>query len=220
MSYKLLDLFCGAGGCSMGYHRAGFEVVGVDSKPMPNYPFKFYQADALQFDLNGFDVVHTSPPCQRFSMMGGWSRNKKKCPDLVDKIRTRLIANNKPFVIENVIGAPLLNPIMLCGTMFNLGVIRHRLFEIHPFQIEHSMVCDHSGEHYTVLTKSCRPTGDMFAKSSVANGRKAMGIDWMTQYEMGEAIPPSYTEFIGKQLIVFLNMESGSTAYNSGKPKC
>lgn len=203
----------------MGYHRAGFNVVGVDCKPIPNYPFEFYQADALQFDLTGFDAIHASPPCQRFSGMGAWSRDKKVHPDLVDKIRARLIANKKPFVIENVVGAPLHNPVMLCGTMFNLGVIRHRLFETHPFQINHSMLCDHSGEHYTVLTKSCRPTGNMCGRSSVAKGRKAMQIDWMTQFEMGEAIPPSYTEFIGKKLIAFLNKESGFTSANTRSTK-
>ena len=100
------------------------------------------------------------------------------------------------------------NPTMLCGTMFTLGVIRHRLFEFGKFCIHCNLNCNHTGEHYTVLTKSCRPTGDMYAKSSVKMGRIAMDIDWMTQYEMGEAIPPAYTEWIGKQLIEVLEKEA------------
>ena len=192
----------------MGYHRAGFEVTGVDMAHQKNYPFEFFQADALNFNLSNYDVIHASPPCQHYSSMGNWSRNKKKCPDLISKVRTRLIDFGKPFVIENVPGAPLYNPTMLCGTMFTLGVIRHRLFEFGKFCIHCNLNCNHTGEHYTVLTKSCRPTGDMYAKSSVKMGRIAMDIDWMTQYEMGEAIPPAYTEWIGKQLIEVLEKEA------------
>ena len=108
---RLLDLFCGAGGCSMGYHRAGFEVVGVDNKPQKNYPFEFHQADAMTFPLDGFDVIHASPPCQAYSVTRALSR--KKHPQLIEKIRSRLIENRKPFLIEKVPGSPLRNPIVL-----------------------------------------------------------------------------------------------------------
>jgi len=201
---KLLDLFCGAGGCSMGYHRAGFDVVGVDINPQPRYPFEFMQADVMSLDvefLKQFDAIHASPPCQRYSTMGNWARDKAKHPDLIDNVRQKIIQSQKPYIIENVPGSPLQKTIMLCGSMFNLGVIRHRLFECSIDILLDGLRCNHKGKFYTVLTKSCRPTTSMFAKSSVAKGREAMGIDWMSQYEMGEAIPPAYTEFIGKQLI-------------------
>ena len=214
--YKILDLFCGAGGCSMGYKLAGFDVVGVDKKPQPNYPFTFHQADALQFPLSGFDAIHASPPCQHYTQLRKLGGANKVHPDLVAPIRARLIASGKPFVIENVLGAPLLNPVMLCGTMFNLRVIRHRLFECHPFFVWPPASCDHSGELYTVLTKSCRVSGDMRGKSSHATGKAAMKIDWMTQFELGESIPPAFTKYIGEELIAFLNMEAEPTSHNTG----
>ncbi|HEA30095.1 MAG TPA: DNA cytosine methyltransferase [Leeuwenhoekiella sp.] len=136
---KLLDLFCGAGGAAMGYHRVGFEVVGVDINPQPHYPFKFYQADALTFPLNGFDVIHASPPCQIHSAMtkGRWQYRLKNHINLIPETRKLLISSGAYYVIENVIGAKveLIAPIMLCGTMFNLEtkqgsqLRRHRLFE-------------------------------------------------------------------------------------------
>jgi DNA (cytosine-5)-methyltransferase 1 len=197
---KLLDLFCGAGGAGYGYHLAGFDVVGVDINPQANYPFEFVQGDALEYlKLHGneFDFIHASPPCQRFSQMGQWNRDKSVHPDFIEPIRKILIELRKPYVIENVPKSPLINPVVLCGSMFGLGVIRHRLFEC-SFELSNDRKCNHTGKFYTVLTKSCRPSGDMFAKSSVANGRVAMQADWMTQREMGESIPPAYTKFIGE----------------------
>ena len=198
---RILDLFCGAGGAAMGLHRAfpDAEIIGVDIQPQPRYPFKFVQGDALTFPLEGFDFIWASPPCQRFSSMGNWARDKEEHPDFINNVRLRLIKYNTPYVIENIPGSPLITPIMLCGSMFGLGVIRHRLFECSFPVTTNGLNCDHNGEFYTVLTKSCRPTTSMFAKSSVAKGRLAMGIDWMTQYEMGEAIPPAYSEYIGNE---------------------
>ena len=130
---KLLDLFCGAGGAAMGYHRAGFDdITGVDIKPMPRYPFKFIQGDALEYlAAHGaeYDVIHASPPCQAYSIMQHANHMRKDHPDLVDSVRDALKQTGKPWIIENVPGAPLIDPILLCGLSFGLRVIRHRLFE-------------------------------------------------------------------------------------------
>ncbi len=133
MKPRLLDLFCGAGGASAGYHRAGFEVVGVDIKPQPHYPFEFHQADALEFPLEGYDAYHASPPCQAYSVCTK-QEQKKNYKKLIGSIRNRLIPTGKPFVIENVLGAKLdlRANILLCGTMFGLPIHRHRIFEMFP----------------------------------------------------------------------------------------
>jgi DNA (cytosine-5)-methyltransferase 1 len=128
---KLLDLYCGAGGAAMGYHRAGFEVVGVDINPQKHYPFEFHQGDAIEYlreQGKEFDVIHASPPCQRYSKSVK-KINRKNHPDLIFNTRTQLITSCRPYIIENVPGSPLINPIVLCGTMFGLDVKRHRLFE-------------------------------------------------------------------------------------------
>lgn len=117
---RLLDLFCGAGGAAMGYYRAGFEVVGVDIKPQPNFPFEFHQANALDFPVDGFDIIHASPPCQAHTCLNVmW--NAKKHADFVEPTREKLKASGLPYIIENVPGAPLIDPIKLCGSMFGLG---------------------------------------------------------------------------------------------------
>jgi DNA (cytosine-5)-methyltransferase 1 len=197
---RLLDLFCGAGGASMGYVQAGFDVVGVDIKKQPNYPFEFHRADALTFDFRGFDAVAASPPCQRYT--NAQKIRQREHPNLVAPIRRRLKANKRPYVIENVVGAPLINPIELCGAMFSLQVYRHRLFEcsfpiaapVHPI-------------HVAPLRKMGRPVkpGEFMHVvgnfSGVAQARKAMCIDWMTRDELRESIPPAYTEYIGRHLM-------------------
>jgi len=200
---QLLDLFCGAGGASMGYYRAGFEVEGVDIKPQPHYPFKFYQADALEFPLEGYDAYHASPPCQKFSVMQQIHHNQSKHPDLIDHIRQLLIKTGKPYVIENVPKAPIRTDLMLCGTMFGLKMPRHRIFE--------------SNVPLPWLTLSCNHTdvydpyhGGEMARNEKVKLAKAMRIDWyMTRPEVREAIPPAYTEYIGKYLIQFISNVGG-----------
>lgn len=210
---KLLDLFSCAGGAGMGYHRAGFEVVGVDIDPQPNYPFEFIQADALALDadfLDSFDVIHASPPCQSYSDLAKRNKNADKWPRLIEPVREMLEATGLPYIIENVEGAPLLDPVVLCGTMFpGLRVIRHRLFEsnvrLHPGEHQkHPLVFTHDKRkaHYGKLdqdTAFVQVTGG--GNCSVANAKDALGIDWMTKNEMNESIPPAYTEFLGRQLL-------------------
>lgn len=209
---KLLDLFCGAGGAAMGYSRAGFEVVGVDINPQPHYPFEFIQADALEFVARygkNFDVIHASPPCQAYSISAPLSNGDH--PRLIEATRTALIATGKPYVIENVPGAPLLNPIVLCGTMFGLGVLRHRLFECEPTIWFPPTSCSHEGAVFPVFggdQKRARATGKTYRYITVAGksfikeqAQLAMRIEWMTNKEMAQSIPPAYTEWIGKQIL-------------------
>jgi DNA (cytosine-5)-methyltransferase 1 len=200
---RLLDLFCGAGGCSVGYHRAGFDVVGVDITPQPRYPFEFHEADALTFPLEGFDAIHASPPCQAHTTLR--HRTGGDYPDLVAATRDRLLDSGLPYVIENVVGAPLLNPVMLCGSTFGLGVggrqlRRHRLFESNaPIM---ASPCQHHGPAVGVYGTG--GGGQMtrgFKAEGVADARAALGIDWMSLAELSEAIPPAYTEHIGGYLM-------------------
>lgn len=213
MKPRLLDLFCGAGGAAEGYARAGFEVVGVDIKPQPNYPFEFHQADALTFGLSGFDAVHASPPCQAYIQ-----RNKNlvtKWPKLIEPVRGRLLETGLPFVIENVSGAPLTPTFTLCGTMFDLPLLRHRIFETNWPETAWPPPCNHWGTVAAGDFAAVYAFGGKGHRGRDADGNKvrgvksapgpdwavAMGIDWMTKREMAEAIPPAYTEFIGAQLI-------------------
>ena len=204
---KLLDLYCGAGGAAMGYHRAGFdEIVGIDIKPQPRYPFTFIQADALEYPLDGFDWIHASPPCQRFSVAA--LNNKTKYADLLTPTRKRFYENGGMWVIENVPNAPMQWTIKLCGLMFNLKVFRHRLFELSHliFQPTHP---PHKGKrigegYFSVCGNSGGWTAwgnRKIKKGSISECRDAMGIDWMIRKEITQAVPPAYTEFIGKQLI-------------------
>jgi len=204
---KLLDLFCGAGGAAMGYHRAGFEVVGVDIKPQPHYPFEFYQADALEFSLVGYDAYHASPPCQRYSTMTKkWGRQNNH-PDLIAVVRDVLSAIGCVYVIENVVGSPLINPLMLCGTMFGLGsgeykLRRHRLFEISSGILFPPASCCHTGKALPVYGHAGgKSKRDGLTFPGTDTWRGGMGIDWMSGNELAEAIPPAYTEYIGNLLI-------------------
>lgn len=206
---KLLDLFCGAGGASRGYHNAGFdEIVGVDIEPQKNYPYEFIQLDALEADLQGFDLIHASPPCQKFSTA---SSKKKNHPDLLRPTRTLLEAQETHYVIENVQGAPMKNPLLLCGTSFpQLRVLRHRLFETSfdipslPLDCYNHPVCystdkrrntDHLDEWKDYVTVY----GGNHA--SLAACKDAMNIDWMNRRELSQAIPPDYTEYIGRYFL-------------------
>ncbi len=208
----LLDLFCGAGGCSVGYNKVGFKVIGVDIEPQPNYPFEFIQSDALTIDLSEFDVIHASPPCQKYSNGSArWRKIGYEYFDLIGPIRVKLITSKKPYIIENVVGAPLINPIILCGTMFGLNIIRHRLFESN-----FSLITPAHPKHLRPIIRKSKIDESKIVKRSsyceIAGGggdsntykfddwKKAMGIDWMTKKELIQAIPPSYTEYIGKQI--------------------
>lgn len=215
---KVLDLFCGAGGASMGLHRAGFEVVGVDIAPQPRYPFTFHQDDALTFPLDGFDFIWASPPCQRFSDLGHRNGNAHEWPDLIEPIRRRLKQSSARYVIENVERSPLIDPIMLCGTMFpKLRVLRHRLFEANfripqPAHREHPRVhtFDKRKSHFgktDEMVDFVQVTGG--GNSTLKAARDAMGIDWMSKGEINEAIPPAYAEHIGRAI---LSQSQGGTA--------
>jgi DNA (cytosine-5)-methyltransferase 1 len=221
--YRLLDLFCGAGGAAMGYHRAGFEVVGVDIKPQKHYPFEFHQGDAMTWPLDGYDVIHASPPCQAYSCTRTIWNNRVSHPDLVAATRERLRGSGLPWIIENVPGAPLSAHIVLCGTMFGLWtegweLRRHRLFEVFGF-FSLAPECKHGSKPtmgvYGGHARDRRRTLGVYgnggtnreprgAKATISQAKEIMGIDWMTTAEISQAIPPAYTEWIGKQLIKHL----------------
>jgi DNA (cytosine-5)-methyltransferase 1 len=207
---RLLDLYSKAGGASMGYYRAGFEVVGVDIKKQKRYPFEFIQADALeildnQSFLNQFDVIAASPPCQTHSITQHLRNAQGKSTDKVDLIpQTRAALQNWGgiYVIENVPGAPLIDPVILCGSSFNLKVRRHRQFESNIHLT--GLPCNHKAQGKPVgiygSMKDEIPGGGHTAKT-IEQAREAMGIDWMLWGDLVEAIPPAYTEHLGKQIM-------------------
>lgn len=218
---RLLDLFCCAGGAGMGYHRAGFEVVGVDIAPQPHYPFEFHQADALEFPLAGFDAVHASPPCQMFTAYRRAmpDRGDEHYVNLIPDTRERLEEWGGPYVIENVVGAPLIDPIMCCGSMFDppLDVQRHRLFETNWGCQPPAWPCRHKLWEPNRFPggRSMQRTGtpDGLVRGTVEIGawdipaevqHRAIGIDWMPVKQLSQAIPPAYTEHIGRQLLPVL----------------
>lgn len=230
MKPRLLDLFCGAGGAGAGYARAGFDVTGVDIKPQPRYPFEFIQADALDYCRehgHEYDAIHASPPCQGYSRMRHlpWLKGREY-PMLIEATREALEASGAAWVIENVEDAPLQNGVVLCGAMFGLRVYRHRKFEssimlLGPPHQKHAVVIG-SGR---MLNDRARPNSEGWvslpSKGSPLNGLRgtgdyitvaghfsnmsaaceAMGIDWMRRDELSQAIPPAYTEYLGRQLM-------------------
>jgi len=227
---RLLDLFCCAGGAAVGYSRAGFEVVGVDIDPQPRYPFEFIQADALTLEpsfLASFDAIHASPPCQSYSDLAKRNGNADEWPRLIDPVREMLVRSGLPYIIENVEGAPLRNPIVLCGTMFPpLRVIRHRLFETNfpilaPPHGRHPLchTLDKRKAHYG-KTDEMRDFVSVNGggNCSVAAARDAMRIDWMNKGELNEAIPPVYTEFIGEQLLEQMKERHPAKQFASVRP--
>lgn len=202
---KLLDLYCKAGGAGMGYHRAGYEVTGVDIAPQKNYPFEFIQSDALEYlrdHWQEYDVIHASPPCQKNSTMtkGLWKDRIESHPELIAPTRNMLVQTGKPYIIENVPGAPLFSPTVLCGSMFSfLKVRRHRLFET-SFSVI-APTCNHAAQSHVVAVYghsggSSKRDGLKF--DGVKEWKEAIGIDWMTGAELAEAIPPAYTEYIAR----------------------
>lgn len=218
MKPKALDLFCGAGGASMGLHRAGFEVVGVDHKPQPRYPFAFIQADALlpPVRLEDFDLIWASPPCQAFSAMQRSNVMRKDHPELIDETRELLAASRCQYVIENVPGAPLREPHLLCGQSFGLRVLRHRLFEtsfwmMTPPHVTHARQNKVRGKHDPAALKKLRHIG--FTTGSVmAAFKDAMDCHWMTPDEGRQAVPPAYAEFIGRAALRYIEPNPRTTA--------
>lgn len=214
----LLDLFCGAGGAAVGYHEAGFEVVGVDIGKQPRYPYKFYQVDAIQYlndlidcgEIAFVDAIHASPPCQGYSVTR-YIHPDKVYPKLIEPLREALERSGKPYVIENVEGAPLNNAVVLCGSHFGLtciwpgnglvGLRRHRLFESNvpipdPGPHDHSLL--------SVPVYGHGPSGKRTPLKGIGHAqaeRDVMRIDWMTREEINEAIPPAYARYIGRYLL-------------------
>ena len=241
---RLLDLCCGAGAASKGYHDAGFDVVGVDVNPQPNYPYRLHTRDAIEFlDLcadcgdpyfdpcelhrlfnhsggvhghefvrvvDHFDVIHASPPCQRWAAIT--VKGRKSHPDLITPLRERLAGSGLVYVIENVVKAPLIDPVMLCGGAFgcvsgHLQLHRHRNFESNvPLT---GTGCVTVRPNTVSVVGHGSPSGNrgtLGRNPTIREKREAMGVDWTTRDELSEAIPPAYTEFIGRQLLEYLSM--------------
>lgn len=214
----LLDLFCCAGGAALGYQRAGFRIVGVDIEPQFNYPYTFVQADVMTLApewIATFDAAHASPPCQAYSDLAARNGNADEWPQLIEPVRELLQEASIPYVIENVSGAPLVDYITLCGTMFpGLRVLRHRLFESNVLLSPPGPCAPHPLCHTYDKRKAHYGQTDEWRDFVSVNGggncsveaaRDAMGIDWMTKRELNEAIPPAYAEHIGAQLMAFIH---------------
>jgi DNA (cytosine-5)-methyltransferase 1 len=218
---RILDLFCGAGGAAMGLHRAcpDAEIVGVDIKPQPRYPFTFVQTDAMTYALEGFDFIWASPPCQHYCALKTM-KNRRPHPALIEPVRQLLQSSGNSWVIENVFGAPLLDAVMLCGSHFGLQsngfqLRRHRYFESN-FHVTGGHICQHGEKTLGVYGAKVRDIAQEkrhYAKSKATRGEpigvvlpqkwgfEAMRIDWMTIAECSEAIPPAYSEYIMHQYL-------------------
>lgn len=223
MKPKLLDLFCCQGGAGMGYSRVGFDVTGVDIASQPRYPFAFVHSDVLALDpswVASFDAIHASPPCQGYSAMRH-APGAKGAPLLIDRVRDMLEATGRPYIIENVEAAAwaMREPITLCGSMFGLGALgcrlqRHRLFESNiaiaapgPCQHDDRPVVGIYGGHARLRSAKAggRGTRDIWEGGHRAAATAAMGMEWATLQGMSEAIPPAYTEHLGRQLMAAVN---------------
>lgn len=213
-----LDLFCGAGGSSMGLSQAGFQVTGIDINRQPEYPFLIYNFDVLTLGkdrhsldwLRAFDFIWASPPCQAFSTISFANKSKGfEYPDLIEPTRDLLKKIGKPYCIENVRDAPLKKKLILCGEMFGLRVIRHRYFEIEGFRCVQPFHQKHRGKVLNPKIKGFkgrRKDGYYFTVTghdgTAKEYREAMGIDWMKNLKsITEAVPPAYSKYIGKEFI-------------------
>ena len=201
---RILDLFCGAGGASMGYHLAfpDADIIGVDHQPQPVYPFEFIQADATALNIyDDYDFIHASPPCQAHSTLKHSPGAKDYTDWEIPVIRQILESTGKPWVIENVPGAPLRDPLLLCGSMFSLvhdgyELRRHRLFET-SFRVEQP-ACQH---RYPVLgvygdLAKRRRASTRGVKAGYDDAKHLMDIGWMTSKDITQAVPPAYTRYI------------------------
>ena len=208
---KILDLFCGVGGAASGYNRAGFEVVGVDIVEQPRYPFEFCHNDALRHmkrvlaGVESYDAIHASPPCQAFTAYGRTGCVRDDHPNLIPETREMLIASGLPYVIENVPGAPLIDPVQICGTGLGIRVRRHRLFETNwPLR---GVPCAHKRFTDRIFPGSSnRPNGRTVMnvgeyRVPLATQREVMEMPWSDLYGIAQAIPPAYAEMIGVQLM-------------------
>lgn len=207
MTYKLLDLFCCQGGAAKGYKNIGFDVTGVDIFDQPRYPYNFINDDAINYLINHhqeYDCFHASPPCQTFSCTK--NLHSKTHKNLIPEVREVLLKIGKPYVIENVIHAPLINPILLCGTMFKLKVFRHRKFESN-FYIQQPKHYKHLGKTKNSIT-GITTDGEYISVAGhifiVDDAKKAMGIDWMTAKGLSQALPPLYAEYVGFYMMMEL----------------
>ncbi|MFE3027998.1 DNA cytosine methyltransferase [Nocardia tengchongensis] len=219
---RLLDLFCCAGGAAKGYHDAGFQVVGVDLVEQPRYPFEFHRGDALEFLAahgHEFDAIHASPPCQASCTLTAGTNQGREYPQLIPDTREALAQLGVPTVIENVQGAKLRRDVTLCGEMFGLGVIRHRYFELSGWSMPQPAHVRHRGRvaGYRHGRRYDGPYvavyGNGGGKGTVAQWQTAMGIDWTDdRAELAEAIPPAYTEHLGRRLIENLTGRSSGSA--------
>jgi DNA (cytosine-5)-methyltransferase 1 len=215
MSPRLLDLFCGAGGAAQGYADAGFEVIGIDIEPQLRYPFECWKADALDplvtsdAFLRSFDAIHASPPCPAYSAARFMGSNWEGRPDLLPLTRDLLESTGRPYVIENVPGAPMRRDLTLCGAMFGLThdgweLRRHRLFEISGFRVSQPGPCRHE---LPVLGVYGHAGGRQVIgqrrgnRATITQARAIMGVDWMTAKEAADAVPPAYTAHIGRALM-------------------
>jgi DNA (cytosine-5)-methyltransferase 1 len=207
--FRAIDLFCCAGGAAVGLNRAGFHIIdGYDIATQKSYPYRFHLGDALAADLRGADFVWASPPCQAHTAIN--HARKGELVSLVAATREKLRAWGGPWIMENVPGAPMENPLMLCGTMFGLGVIRHRLFESN-IPISAPMRCRHTGNvadgtYVSVHGGGQRSTHKIPYSVQRPRWEAAMGINWMnTRHELCQAIPPAYSEWLGRQVLSYIN---------------
>jgi DNA (cytosine-5)-methyltransferase 1 len=205
---RLLDLFCGAGGAAMGYHRAGFDVVGVDIKPQPRYPFEFHQGNAMTWPLEGFDAIHASPPCYRWVSYPLTPEQRERHPDLLTPTRDRLAAWGRPYVIENVIRAPLQGAALYCGAAMGLKVIEHRKMEANWLLMSPGCACPPNAttERGFVNRRDHGPLapGRKMPLRGARLWAEAAGLGHLSGTALKNAIPPAYTEYIGHQLVEHL----------------
>jgi DNA (cytosine-5)-methyltransferase 1 len=217
MATRIIDLYCAGGGAAMGYHRAGFEVVGVDLNPQPHYPFEFIQRDVLSMTAEeiraGFDAVHASPPCQKHTRKTAtWGRKRTHWHehlDLIPQTRALLEATGLPYIIENVVGAPIRADVTLCGTMFGLRIIKHRQFEANFPLVAQDRECDHSDVYNPWQgkgrsAKEFRAAQDTPWLPMAGGASRKAGITG----DLYNAIPPAYTEYLGRQLLAHIGGRS------------